>query len=150
MGQHISERGPPLLGDVNRLNLQASTCLMAREYSRPSHGMPHTSSLARLWAHQLTGLPEARLRVISEEPLTPPLEFYDDKLRKQKMSVYFLAELIEPHAEVCLGSTSGRDQPGNSPAVEFAWLPLEAAKERAGWSAMVDTLAAAAAIVASA
>ena len=130
-----------------RISSHEDTWLMAQEFSRPSHGMPHTLSMARLWTHELTGLPEAELRVISDEPLTPPLEFWDDKLRKQKISVYFLAELTEPYAALCLGSTSGRDQPGNAPAVSSEWLPLEAAKERAAWSEMVDTLGVAAATV---
>ena len=145
MGRRQSTRWTPPMGQ--RISSHENTWLMAQEFSRPSHGMPHTLSMARLWTHELTGLPEAELRVISDEPLTPPLEFWDDKLRKQKISVYFLAELTEPYAELCLGSTSGRDQLGNAPAVSSEWLPLEAAKERAAWKEMVDTLGAAAATV---
>ena len=142
MGGQLSTRWTPPMGQ--RISGHENTWLMAQEFSRPSHGMPHTSSMARLWTHELTGLPEAELLMISDEPLTPPIEFWDDKLRKQKISVYFLAELTEPYAEVCLGSTSGRDQPGNLPAVSSEWLPLETAKERAGWSEMVETLGVAA------
>ena len=145
MGGRQSTRWTPPMGQW--ISGHDNTWLMAQEFSSPSHGMPHTSSMARLWTHELTGLRKAELLVISDEPLTPPLEFWDDKLRKQKISVYFLAELTEPYAEVCLGSTSGRDQLGNSPAVSSEWLTLETAQERAGWSEMVDTLGVAAATV---
>ena len=135
MGQQISELGSQWL----------------QEYACPSHGgMPLTSSMAQAWTRQLTGLPETGLRVVSEEPLTPPLTYWDDKLKRDKVSVYFLAELIEPHAEICLGTTSGRDQLGNAPAVDYVWLPLEAAKKQAGWREIVDTLDAAAALMANA
>ena len=86
-----------------------------------------------------TGLAAEQLRLLSEEPIHCG-QYWDGKIKKDKVSVYFVAELIDANAVVTVGS----DRRGNLEIADSRWLPLVAAKELTGYEEMRRLLDAAA------
>jgi bis(5'-nucleosidyl)-tetraphosphatase len=88
------------------------------------------------------GLMPTHLRLLSEEPIHR-VTYFDSKTRRDKVSVYFAAELINSQVAVRIGD--GRV--GNLEIADYVWLPHDAAKERAKYEEMKEVLDAAAAAI---
>ena len=83
------------------------------------------------------GLIASQLRLLSEKPVHE-VTYFDRKIRSDKVSVYFVAELADPRAQVRI--RGGR-------LADYAWLSHDAGKVRTQYGEMKDVIDAAAAAI---
>ena len=92
-----------------------------------------------------TGLAAGQLQLLSSSPIDCG-EYWDAKLRKNKSSVYFVAELTDERAvarpNASIAKVCRKDE-----IADCEWLPLEPGKARAGYREMRDVLEEAAALI---
>jgi 8-oxo-dGTP pyrophosphatase MutT (NUDIX family) len=96
-----------------------------------------------------TGLAAGQLQLLSSSPIDCG-EYWDAKLRKNKSSVYFVAELTDERAVARPNASIGIANVRRGQKDEIAdceWLPLEPGKARAGYREMRDVLEEAAALI---
>ena len=93
-----------------------------------------------------TGLTKNQLRLLTTTPIDCG-RYWDPQRNAYKSSVYFVAKLIDAQAEARPGGKWDQPGPGHGEIADCAWLPGDAAKERAQFREMRDVLEQAAVVI---